>query len=128
MDIMERIHLLREYGVADETAYEDLTVIVELMYRRFDLRLTEENAGTMITHLAAAFKRNGIGEEIAPVSAAALEGLRAELDYPRSVEMKDAICGAISNTLSATEQDYLLLHLCTLLYGYNKNTGKEATE
>ena len=128
MDIMDRINVMKEYGIVDDTAYNDLVTIVSTMRKQFDITLTEENAGVMITHIASAFGRNRSGEMIDAVAAAASGGLREDPGYDKAVEILSELRRNIKNDLSEIEQEYVLLHLCTLLYSIDKNRRKEAMQ
>lgn len=125
MSIMPRIDLIKEYGLADSMAYDDLVTIVGLMDSRFGITLTEDNAGVMITHIAAAFQRNTTGEAISPLVPEVVEGLRSDESYVKACEILDVICSTIKNPLSEAERDFVLLHLCSLVYTVTKKSGKE---
>ena len=128
MDIMERIGLLKEYNIADQTAYDDLVAIIKLIRERFGILLTEENAGVMITHIAAAFGRNRSGESVNPLVEAAVRELREHPCHSQAAEMLEALQGVITNELNEIEREFVLLHLCNLLYSINKKRGKEKAQ
>ncbi|MFZ2539480.1 MAG: hypothetical protein WAX04_11335 [Oscillospiraceae bacterium] len=119
MDIMERINILKECDIADEVAHSDLAKMVELLGEQFGITLTEENAGVMVTHFAAAFKRNRTGETVEPLAQVAVEGLQEDLSYQKACTIFTAISDKIENTFSKEEQQFALLHLCTLLSEIN---------
>lgn len=116
---MERIELLKEYGIVNETGYEDLLSIKKMFEERFHIVLTEENAGVMITHIAAAFKRLETKEKINPIDESVLEALQEEEVYPKAVEILKALKEEIKSKLSEDEDAFVLVHICTLLSQLN---------
>ncbi|MEM1483594.1 hypothetical protein V6615_01825 [Oscillospiraceae bacterium PP1C4] len=119
MDIMERINILKGCGITDETAHSDLVNMVQLMKEQFDITLTEENAGVMVTHFAAAFKRNRTGETVEPLAEVAVESLQEDPSYDKACTIFAAISDKIENIFSKDEQLFALLHLCTLINEIN---------
>lgn len=73
----------------------------------------------MITHIAAAFGRNSSGEGIEPLSKAAVAGLQEDDNYVQASKILEEVCNSITNRLSEMEQEFVLLHLCSLLYSIN---------
>jgi transcriptional regulatory protein LevR len=116
---MERINLLKEYNIVNETGYKDLIAIKEVFEERFHIVLTEENAGVMITHIAAAFKRLETKEEINPIDQSVLEELKEESYYTKAAEILKAIKETVSSPLSGDEDAFILVHICTLLSQLN---------
>lgn len=119
MDLMERIRLLREYGMMDETAFEDILAIMKLFKEEYGIELTEENAGIMITHMSSAFHRNVTGEEIDAMDACILEEIKEVPEYVRAERILVSIASGIKNDLSKKEMEYFLVHICNLLANTN---------
>ena len=118
MDIMNRIKLLHESGFSTREDYEDLCKIVSIFNEEYNIWLTEENSGIMITHIAAAFSRNKTGEEISPLgidSWAEIEGLP---QFKLADEIIYKIESEITNEISENERKFFFLHICTLLVAY----------
>lgn len=115
MELTERIGLLKEYGMMDETAFEDIQSIIHLFQEKYGIELKEENAGIMITHMSAAFHRNVTGEEIDALDAGILEEILQLAEYAKAEQMLEAIVSGIKNELSQKEREYFLVHICNLL-------------
>lgn len=115
MDITNRLEMLRECGIADDIAYKDLLNIIDVV-NDFGIVITEENGGAMITHFAAAFKRTKTGETIPPISQVALDELKKDSFYSKCLEILKSIQAVSKNQFNSLEQDFALLHICTLLY------------
>ncbi|MDF2613460.1 MAG: hypothetical protein K0S71_1246 [Clostridia bacterium] len=112
---MERINLLKEYGIVNESGYEDLLTIKRVFAEKFNIILTEENAGVMITHIATAFKRLETKEKVNPIDENVLEELKKEEVYIKAAEILKCLKEAVRNQLSKEEDTFILVHICTLL-------------
>ncbi len=115
MDLAPRLDIIKSCDLTSETGYEDLLTIVDIFKRDFDIELTEENAGVMITHLASAFKRIETGETVNPLDPDLVAQMKEEPVYPLTQKIVDTVLANINNTLSADEQDFMLVHVGTLL-------------
>ena len=115
MDIMERIGLLLQCGFSDKEDYDDLCKIISIFRDDFKIELTEENSGVMITHMAAAFKRNTTGEEISPLDESVFEDVEDSDMYALANEIVTKIESGIENRITGEERKFFLLHICTLL-------------
>lgn len=115
MDIMERINILRDTEFSTEQEYKDLVSIVALFQEEFNISLTEENAGVMITHMAAAFRRNRTKESIDGLDPVVVEQMEASGEYSGAVEILREIQNTIENKVNAIEEEYFLLHISNFL-------------
>lgn len=115
MDIMERIDILKECGLVDEQGYQDLITIKKVFQDQFNIVLTEENAGIMVTHIAAAFKRLETKEEIIPLDDSVLEQLKEETVFEKSKQILENLRKEICNKLSYQEEKFILVHICNVL-------------
>ncbi|SHO43917.1 PRD domain-containing protein [Anaerocolumna xylanovorans] len=119
MELMERIRLLQEYGMMDETAFEDILTIIKLFKEEYGIELTEKNAGIMITHMSSAFHRNVTGEEIDAMDAGIVEEIKQVPEYAKAGQILVSIVSGIKNNLSKKEMEYFLVHICNLLANTN---------
>ncbi len=115
MELTPRFEVIKNCGLTSESGYEDLLLIVDIFKNDFDIELTEENAGVMITHLASAFKRIETGEAVNPLDSALVEQIKMEPVYPLAQKIVDTVLSRIQNELSRDEQDFMLVHVGTLL-------------
>ena len=120
MDIMTRINLLRESEFSTEEDYDDLCAIVRLFKEGYKIEVTEENGGFMITHMAAAFRRNRIGEEILPLDEAVWEDVTETPEFALAGEIIKAIEAQITNPISEKERKFFFLHICSVLAASNQ--------
>lgn len=114
MDIMERVSMLKLCNMTDDIAHQDIITIIKI-FREYDIELTEENAGIMITHLAAAFKRNTTGESINPLAETTITEIKQDPQFPKSEIIFKNIASNIKNKFNQTEEEFAKLHICTLL-------------
>ncbi|MFV0343420.1 MAG: PRD domain-containing protein [Anaerocolumna sp.] len=115
MDLMERVRILKEYNMMNEVAYKDILFIIKMVEEEYHITLTEENAGIMITHICAAFRRNELGEEIDPLHRSVFEEIKESKDYQKAEQIIESMIAGIENQLSQNEREYFLIHICNLL-------------
>lgn len=115
MELMDRVLTLKEYNMMNEVAYHDILFIIKMMEEKYNIHLTEENAGVMITHITSAFRRNETGEEVEELSKSMFDEIRSLEEYPLAVEILDSMIVNIKNQVSQKERGYFLVHLCNLL-------------
>lgn len=115
MDIMERINLMKECRMIDDSAYVDLVKIVKIFKEDFQFDLTEENGGVMITHIGAAINRLKSGEEIEPLGREVLKQAEEEPSYPTALAILDQVKQKMVCKLPDIEQEFLLVHICNTL-------------
>ncbi len=118
MDIMMRVDTLLESEFSTEEDHADLCKVIAIFQERHGLAITEENAGIMITHMAAAFRRNRTGELIEPL-ADAFEEVKESPHFPMATAIMDEIARQVSNEVSDNEREFFLLHICSLLVNEN---------
>ena len=120
---MERIEMLISLNMIDEKDHLDLLKIIEIVESTCDVKVTEENGGIFITHVAALFQRNKNGTLIDPLGGDVISQLKSETHYRLAQKTVDLIASTIFNPISELERHYLVLHLCTL-----KNSDVSAKE
>lgn len=120
MDFTERLELYQEGGMIKEDDVKDVLAIVAMFKEKYDIQLCEENADTFVAHLCAAFGRNATQEKVEPLLKEAFAEVKELESYPRSLEMLENIKAVIHNSLSQDEQEYVLLHLNTLIAKLNE--------
>ena len=118
MDIMTRVDTLLECDFSTPEDHDDLCKVIAVFQERHGFALTEENAGIMITHIAAAFRRNRTGEAIEPL-ADAFEEVKESAHFPMATAIMDEIARQVINEVSDTEREFFLLHICSLLANEN---------
>jgi len=99
----------------DEKDRIDLLKIIKIIELTCHIKVTEENGGIFITHIAALFQRNKNGESINPLSDKIISQLKSENDYELAHKTMDLIVSTIFNPVPEVERNYLILHLCTLM-------------
>lgn len=114
MDIMERVELLKSCELVNEKGYKDLLAIIQVFHEQ-GIRLTEENGGMMITHIAAAFKRVDDKEKVEPLDPLVVEALQEESIYEQAVGIIQAVKRSICYVLSEDEYAFILVHIARVL-------------
>lgn len=115
MDFSERLDLYVEGGMINDNDRKDVETVVKLFNDEYGVMLEEENAGTFIAHLCAAYGRNFTKEEIPPLPEEVSQELASLETYSRSKEILHKIMEVTTNPLNQIEQDYALLHINNLI-------------
>lgn len=113
-ELKQRIETLYECGFVDETGKADLYRIVEVL-QRHGIETTDENTGVLVTHVAAALKRSADGEVVTPLDPNVLEQVKEIKRYEEAVAIQQEVLNSMTNKLSADEQDFVLVHIGTIL-------------
>lgn len=120
MDFTERLELYQEGGMIKEDDVKDVLAIVAMFKEKYDIQLCEENADTFVAHLCAAFGRNATQEKVEPLLPESFAEVKELESYPQSLDMLENIKSVIHNSLNQDEQEYVLLHLNTLIAKLNE--------
>lgn len=115
MDFTERLELYREGNMITDENVQAILDIIAMFREKYGIVLCEENADTFIAHLCAAFFRMRTGEPVEPLMEEVFAEVKEMETYPRSVEMLKNIEEVLGNPLVPEEQEYVLLHVNSLL-------------
>ena len=75
----------------------------------------DETLGVLVTHVAAALKRQKDGEEINPIDAGVLQDVRSSDVYPEAKKIQTDVVDAMEHKLPEAEKDFILVHVGGLL-------------
>lgn len=113
--IQEKLTILKENDVIDETTYEDMQVALNLLKQEAVI-IEEDEADTFITHLAMATSRQRKNEEqVDSVDPMIKQEIEAALEYKKAVAIWKQLSEKINVDFPKNEDDYFYLHLVTLL-------------
>ncbi|MBO7675900.1 MAG: PRD domain-containing protein [Erysipelotrichaceae bacterium] len=115
MDFTERLELYKEGGMITDADIEDINAVVDLFKKEYGVVLEEENAGTFIAHLCAAYGRLVSKEEVDELPKEVVEELEALDTYEESKQILKKVMDVTKNPLNETEQGYALLHINNLI-------------
>ena len=127
MNFDERLDLYLEGGMIDKEDVEDINNVVKLFKDEYKVELEEENAGTFIAHLCAAFNRNKTHEDVEELPDVVVDELKALDTYEESLTILDKIMDVIHNELNDTEKAYCLLHLNNLIATFKQEDKWQAS-
>jgi transcriptional regulatory protein LevR len=115
MEFDKRLGILREGNVISPEAEAMVRRFISRLEAGWQISLTEENGGCIITHLAMALMRISRGEIIPNPETDALEEFR-ELDvFSLSTEIMEDLITWTPMDLPKAEKDYLVINLCLIL-------------
>ncbi len=115
MDFSERLDLYKEGGMISDADIEDINAVVDLFRNEYGVVLEEENAGTFIAHLCAAYGRLVSKEEVDELPEEVVAELESLDTYEESRQILQRVMEVTRNPLNETEQGYALLHINNLI-------------
>ena len=119
MEFDERLNILRSGDVISVTVEALVRKVILRFYERWNIRLTEESGGRMVTHLAMALMRIERKEEIASPETDLLDEFRSLEVFSRSVEIIDDLIAWTPMELPKAEKDYMIVNICLILDAEN---------
>ncbi|MBU3228099.1 PRD domain-containing protein [Clostridium algidicarnis] len=122
MNLMTRLVILKDAGQIDQNTHEDIIKIIDMFDEKYNIKLTEENASMLITHLAISFKRIKMGEAVNPIEEIMYEEIRVDKNYKKAEAIFKDIEVTIGKSINDNEKGFIIMHLCSLLH--NENTDE----
>ncbi|MCI6274123.1 MAG: PRD domain-containing protein [Coriobacteriaceae bacterium] len=110
-----RIDVLQQSGFVDEIGREDLEKLVKVLTQDYGFPHSDELLGVLVTHVAAALKRQRDGEVINPIDGNILEDVISSKVYPEAEEIKSRIVASMTSQLSRDEENFILVHVGGML-------------
>lgn len=113
--IQEKLTILKENDVIDETTYEEMQVALNELKKEHIIREDNE-ADTFITHLAMATSRQRKKQDqVDSVDQMIKREIEAAPEYEKAVLIWKELSEKINVEFPQNEDDYVYLHLVTLL-------------
>ena len=114
-DLEQRIEILQQSGFFDESGRRDLDAMIRVLAGKYGFPRNDETLGVLVTHVAAALKRQKDGEEINPIDAGVLQDVRSSDVYPEAKKIQTDVVDAMEHKLPEAEKDFILVHVGGLL-------------
>ena len=118
-DFDERLKILRDGGVISPGVEALVRRVISRFRERWNITLTEESGGRMVTHLAMALMRIGRNEEISGPETDLLEEFRDLAVFPNSIEIVEDLMAWVPMELPKAEKDYMVVNVCLILDAEN---------
>lgn len=116
MDGLEqRLEILQQSGFFDESGRRDLDAMIRVLAEKYGFPRNDETLGVLVTHVAAALKRQKDGEEINPIDAGVLQDVGSSDVYPEAKKIQTDVVDAMEHKLPEAEKDFILVHVGGLL-------------
>lgn len=110
-----RINFMLEINMINEDEKIILEEITKIIENKTRIELNEENAGVMITHIAAMFIRKRENQTLTELEEFILIDIELSKSFDVCKEIIQLINSKLSIQIDKVESDYIMLHLCTLL-------------
>ncbi|MEE8681030.1 MAG: PRD domain-containing protein [Olsenella sp.] len=114
-DLEQRIEILQQSGFFDESGRKDIEAMIRVLTEKYGFPRNDETLGVLVTHVAAALKRQKDGEEIDPIDAGVLEDVKSSEVYPEAKKIQEDVIAAMEHKLPEDEKDFILVHVGGLL-------------
>jgi len=118
-DFDERLKILRSGEVISSEVETLVRRVISRFSERWNIKLTEESGGRMVTHLAMALMRIERQEEIVAPEADLLEEFRSLSVFSKSLEVVEDLADWVPMELPKAEKDYMVVNVCLILDAEN---------
>lgn len=112
--LYERIAILEQNGIISPKAADYSRRVTDLVLAENE-KVSQDKMEMFITHLAMAANRAEEETEENPMDEALLEGIKLEPAYDDAVRLLERVLAETDIPFPKTEQDFLTVHLCSLL-------------
>lgn len=113
MELKDRVKTLVDSTLITRKDGNVLLKIVEIIYKKYDVILKEDNAAVLITHLFGVLSRTGNSITIDDVPEIVLKEIQSNSNYKLALDIVGTISENIS--LNEVEKNYVLLHLVNII-------------
>ena len=112
--LYERIAILEQNGVISPKVAACSRQVTDLVLSAKD-DVSQDKMEMFVTHFAMAGQRAEDGTEENPMDEVLLESMKLEPAYEEALKLRDQILAETDIQFPKTEQDFLSVHLCSLL-------------
>ncbi|MFW5687106.1 MAG: PRD domain-containing protein [Halanaerobium sp.] len=113
--LKQRLEILVEGDQLDAELKEKIEILLKKFETDFDLKLTNDNAAMLVTHLPMALMRIKNDKEVEDLNEAVLKELKKEEYYEDCIDFIGKIENKTRINIPAGEKNYLALHFCNLI-------------
>ena len=111
----ERLEILRAGNVISCKVEQMVRKVISRLEEHWQIRLSEEKGGRMVTHLAMALMRIELGEKIKAPENDVLKEFR-DLDvFNQSKNIVNDLIAFTPMDLPEAEQDFMVVNICLVL-------------
>ncbi len=111
----EYISILREANLIDLEVEDKLYKIVDMLAKKWEITLTEEKGGGMLSHLGRALVRIKNGEEIVGLNMDTLSEIKESKEYQKVLAIYKDIEEILALSMPKTEETYMYANILFLL-------------
>jgi transcriptional regulatory protein LevR len=115
----ERLSILRESGLITKSIYDKLNNMIDGYQSEYHVKLTEENAAMMITHLSQAMMRVEKDEKINEPDSLIVEELMKSEYYLKMEEMYQKTCEMLDFEFPPEEKWFVFVHIGKIIMAEN---------
>ena len=114
-DLRERMLLLRDAEVVDDSGLHDLEAVMRLLEEETGVDEKSPQLAALVTHVAMALSRRRSRERVVPVADDVMEDVRESPVYSEALRIQRMIASRMQNELPEDEWEYVLVHVGGLL-------------
>lgn len=111
----ERLNILKESGLITNEIFIKLKNMIEGFKNEYQIALTEDNAGMMITHLSQAMMRVNNGEKIKTPDSFVVDEIKSNENYQIMIDMYKKICEFLDFEFPSYEKWFVYVHIGNIL-------------
>lgn len=114
MDFNIRLQVLKDADMIGEATYEGVIRVIAMFEKEFNIKLTEENASMLITHLCIACERIRKGEFVEEIDDFIYDEIRKNAYFQEAEQTLKAMEKELYLEIPEREKPFIMMHLCTL--------------
>lgn len=114
MDFNIRLQVLKEADMISEDTYEGVIRVIAMFENEYNIKLTEENASMLITHLCIACERIRKGEFVEEIDDFIYEEIRKNMYFEKAEQALKNMDKELQLEIPEREKPFIIMHLCAL--------------
>lgn len=117
--LLERLEIMRNANILSQNNMEKVISMIHLLKNDYNIQMTEENSGILVTHVAMYLGRKDTSN-VDSLDEDSLKEIRESKYYDLSENMLKKIEKNILGNIKKNERNFILLHIINMLDIINK--------
>lgn len=114
MELDMRLDILKQANQIDEDIHSKLKAVIEMINKKYGIKLNEENGAMLITHLSIALMRIKNKKLVDNADEGIFNEIKCSEFFNISNEVIQDIENIIHMEIPKCEKNFIAMHLCTL--------------
>lgn len=115
MDLNNRMEILLSSNTISNDVFDTVKKVITRMDDHWNITLTEDNGGRLVTHLSMALMRIFKGEPVAAMEPDIYEEFQESDEFEKAVSITADLISWAELTIPTSEEEYLNTNICLIL-------------